>query len=309
MGQMLIPKSFFFNLQQAKGLHFRALFMLNRGSSKDLPGTSDSSSQDDIIPPAMEPDLTSHQTSGYTVATPVYEGPLDLLLQLIEHAELDITAVALAQVTDQYLAYIHQMQVPADEISAFLVVAAKLLQIKSEALLPRPPMREAGEEDVGEALARQLQIYKRFKELANWLDGREARHLRTYLRMAPPLKIEGHLDLSDITVADLMEAAQSIFSEQAEKQALGTVISAPRITVREKISLIAERLGRSPKATFNSLLGQKPSRLEVVVTFLALLELVKRYRVAARQMGLFSEIEIEKMEEWVKDEELEIEFE
>jgi segregation and condensation protein A len=257
----------------------------------------------------MDFDVSGHQTGGYTVDIPVYEGPLDLLLQLIEHAELDITAVALAQVTDQYLAYIHQMQVPAEEISAFLVVAARLLQIKSEALLPRPPVREAGEENLGEALARQLQIYKRFKELATWLEEREARHLRTYLRVAPPLKIEGHLDLSDITLADLLAAAEDIFSEEADKQALGTVISAPRLTIREKITLIAERLGRNPNSTFKSLLGPKPSRLEVVVTFLALLELVKRYRVAARQAGLFTEIEIEKMEDWGKDEELEIEFE
>jgi len=257
----------------------------------------------------MDLNVAGHQTSGYTVTIPVYEGPLDLLLQLIEHAELDITAVALAQVTDQFLAYIHQVQIPADEISAFLVVAAKLLQIKSEALLPRPPVREAGEEDIGEELTRQLRIYKRFKELAKWLDERERRHLRTYLRVAPPLKIEGHLDMSDISLADLMAAAETIFAEEAEKQSLGTVISAPRITIREKISLIAERLGGHSNASFRSLFGQKPSRLEVVVTFLALLELVKRYRVAARQEELFSDIEIEKMEEWGKDEELEIEFE
>jgi segregation and condensation protein A len=256
----------------------------------------------------MEINVAGHQTGGYTVAIPVYEGPLDLLLQLIEHAELEITAVSLAQVTDQYLAYIHQMQVPADEISAFLVVAAKLLQIKSEALLPRPPVREAGEEDLAEALARQLQIYKRFKELSNWLNERETRHLRTYLRVAPPVKIEGKLDLSDITLADLLAAAEGIFADEAEKQALGTVISAPRVTIREKIALIAERLVKSRNSTFNALLGEKPSRLEVVVTFLALLELVKQYRVAAKQQGLFSEIEIEKMEDWRTDEELEIEF-
>jgi len=261
----------------------------------------------------MEPNIRQaqlgHQTGGYTVTTPVYDGPLDLLLQLIEHAELNITAVALAQVTDQYLAYIHQMQVPADEISAFLVIAAKLVQIKSEALLPRPPVREAGEEDPGEALARQLQIYKRFKELANWLNDREERHLRTYLRVAPAPKVEGHLDLSNITLADLLAAAESIFAEEAEKQALETVISAPRITIREKIALIAERLGKSRNATFNDLFGRKPSRLEVVVTFLALLELVKRYRVVTLQEELFSDIQIEKLAEWGEEDELEIEFE
>ncbi len=257
----------------------------------------------------MDLKIASHQTGNYTVQIPVYEGPLDLLLQLIEHAELDITAVALAQVTDQYLTYIHQMQVPADEISAFLVMAAKLLQIKSEALLPRPPVRAAGEESLGDALARQLRIYKRFKELAGWLDDRSTRHLHTYLRVAPPPKVEGRLDLSDITLADLLAAAETIFAQEQEKAALGTVITAPRITIREKIAFISQLLKSEPHASFSRLLGKKPTRLEVVVTFLALLELVKRYRVEARQEGLFSEIQIEKLEEWGEDEDMEIEFE
>jgi len=257
----------------------------------------------------MESVASDHQTGGYTVTIPVYEGPLDLLLQLIEHAELDITAVSLAKVTDQYLAYIHQMQVPADEISAFLVIAAKLLQIKSEALLPRPPVHEAGEENLGDALARQLRIYKRFKELSKWLEERENRHMRTYVRVAPPPKVEARLDLTDITIADLLAAAQGIFAEEAEKQALGTVITAPRITIREKIAWIAERLGKNPHTTFSGLLDHQPPRMEIVVPFLALLELVKRYRVSARQEGLFADIEIEKMAEWAENEDLEIEFE
>ena len=261
----------------------------------------------------MDPNLQQtqlpHQSGGYSVSTPVYEGPLDLLLQLIERAELDITAVSLALVTDQYLAYIHQMQVPADDISGFLVVAAKLIQIKSEALLPRPPVREAGEENLGEALAYQLRIYKRYKELSNWLDDRETQHLRTYLRVAPPPKVESRLDLSDITLNDLLAAAVEIFSDEAEKQALGTIISAPRITIREKIAMIADRLGKEKSASFNGMLGKKPTRLEVVVTFLALLELVKRYRVSARQDKLFGDIQIERLEEWGTNEDLEIEFE
>jgi segregation and condensation protein A len=250
-----------------------------------------------------------NQTSSYTVTIPVFEGPLDLLLQLIEHADLDITAVSLALITDQYLAYIHQMKVAAEEISAFLVVAAKLIQIKSAALLPRQLVHEAGEEDLGEELARQLRIYKRFKEISNWLDEREKEHLQTYLRVAPPPKVESHLDLSDISLADLMAVAEGIFSQEAEKQALGTVISAPRITIREKIRLIAERLAKRPNSTFQGLLGEKPTRLEVVVTFLALLELIKRFRVSATQEELFSDITIEKLEEWGTGEEIELEFE
>jgi len=85
----------------------------------------------------MDLNIAQRQSGNYSVTVPVFEGPLDLLLQLIEHSELDITSVSLAMVTDQYLDYIHQLKnIEAEEISAFLVIAAKLIQIKSEALLP-----------------------------------------------------------------------------------------------------------------------------------------------------------------------------
>jgi segregation and condensation protein A len=258
----------------------------------------------------MDLNIASHQTGGYTVNTPVYAGPLDLLLQLIERAELDVTAIALATVTDQYLTHIRQLtEARAEEISAFLVIAAKLIQIKSEALLPRPPAREVGEDDPGEALARQLRIYKRFKELANLLEERDAQGLRTYLRLAPPPRVEGRLDLSDISLTDLFSAAQTIYQLGQDKQALGTVISAPKVTIREKIAYIAETLGLSENSSFRKLVESAKSRLEIVVTFLALLELVKRYRVSARQSALFGDIEIQRSEEWNLDEEFELEFE
>jgi segregation and condensation protein A len=254
--------------------------------------------------------ILGHQTSGYSVQTPVYEGPLDLLLDLIEHAELDITTVSLAAVTEQYLDYLHELEeAHADEISAFLVIAAKLVQIKSEALLPRPPSREPGEEDVGAALVEQLKLYKRFKEIAKLLDERKDQNLRTYLRLAPPPKVEGKLDLSNITLADLIEAAKEVYAKEVEKQSLGTVISAPKVTIREKIELISKKLGAAEHAHFRELLGEEPTRIEIVVTFLALLELVKRYRVSAKQDGLFTDIEIERMADWNPDEEIEVEFE
>lgn len=246
----------------------------------------------------------------YTVHIPVYEGPLDLLLDLIQRAELDITTISLAMVTDQYLAYIHGLeQMKADEISAFLVIAAKLLQIKSEALLPRPPAREPGEEDVGQSLVDQLKLYKRFKEIGLWLDARQQANLRTHLRVAPPPKVEAKLDLSGLTLDVLVAAAESAFSKGKNKQPLATVIAAPRVTIREKIDLIARQLKTAAHASFRGLIGEKPSRLEVVVTFLALLELIKRYRVEARQQQLFSDIQIDRLEDWSDDEELELEFE
>ncbi len=246
----------------------------------------------------------------YRVNTPVYEGPLDLLLNLIEHAELDITTVSLASVTDQYLARINSMeQLDADEISAFLVIAAKLIQIKSEALLPRPPVREAGEEDAGQALVDQLRLYKRFKEIGGWMSAREQANLRTYLRVAPPPKVEPKLDLSNITLAKLVEAAEEAFAKEKAKQPLATVIAAPRVTIREKIDMISKMMKEVQRATFSSLVKDSNSRLEIVVTFLAMLELIKRYRVQAHQESLFSNIEIDRMEDWSEDEEIEIEFE
>ena len=246
----------------------------------------------------------------YRVQTPVYEGPLDLLLNLIEHAELDITTVSLATVTDQYLSYINSLeQINADEISAFLVIAAKLIQIKSEALLPRPPAREPGEEDAGQALVDQLKLYKRFKEIGGWLSLREQANLRTYLRVAPPPKVEPKLDLSNITLAKLVAAAEEAFAKEKSKRPLGSVIAAPRVTIREKIDMITKMMKDVQRASFSTLVKDSTSRLEIVVTFLAMLELIKRYRVQAHQEGLFSDIEIDRMEDWSEDEEIEIEFE
>lgn len=246
----------------------------------------------------------------YHFQTPVYEGPLDLLLNLIEHAELDITTVSLALVTEQYLAYLNGLeQVNADEISAFLVMAAKLLQIKSEALLPRPPAREHGEEDVGQALVDQLKLYKRFKEIGVWMHDRQEEGLRTFLRIAPPPKVEPKLDLSNITLDKLVKAAEEAFRKEKEKTPLGVVIAAPRVTIREKIDLISKTMRQVEKSTFKALLQTGASRLEIVVTFLAMLELVKRYRLHAHQEDLFGDIEIDRMEDWKDDEEIEIEFE
>jgi segregation and condensation protein A len=246
----------------------------------------------------------------YSVQTPVYEGPLDLLLSLIEHAELDITSVSLAMVTDQYLAYLNSLeQVNADELSAFLVIAAKLLQIKSEALLPRPPEHRAGDEDVGRGLVDQLKLYKRFKEIGAWLQMRQQANLRTYLRIAPPPKVEPRLDLSNVTLERLVAAAEVALARGAARQPLGLVIAPPRITIREKIDLITKTLREVERSTFRALLTPGASRLEVVVTFLAMLELIKRYRIQASQEGLFDDIEIGRMDEWTDEEELELEFE
>jgi segregation and condensation protein A len=141
------------------------------------------------------------------------------------------------------------------------------------------------------------------------LAGRLEANLRTYLRVAPPPKVEAKLDLSDLTLAGLLEAAQTAFSKEKEKQPLSMLITAPRITIREKIDLITKTLRDVERSTFRTLMGEKATRVETVVTFLALLELIKRYHVTAHQEGLFGDIEFEREIEWKEDEEIEIEFE
>jgi segregation and condensation protein A len=253
--------------------------------------------------------IASHQSGSYRISTPVYEGPLDLLLQLIERAELDITKLALAQVTDQYLVHMREMQdKPAEEVSAFLVIAARLIQIKSEALLPRPPTREPGEEDPGEALARQLAAYKKYREIAVLLGQREADNMKTYLRLALPPKLDAQLDLEGIGLEDLVAAARQVLIRADLRPGLKTVVSQPQVTIRDKISQISSFLRKGGRATFKRLLGDKKTRLDVVVTFLALLELVKRHLIVARQEKNFGDIEILADQEWDWKSEFELEF-
>jgi segregation and condensation protein A len=243
----------------------------------------------------MNLQVAEHQTEGYRINTTLYEGPLDLLLDLIERAELDITKLALAQVTDQYLAYLHNLKDrnPA-EVSAFLVIAARLVQIKSSALLPRPPQIDHSDEEVddGEALAQQLIQYRRFKQLAAWLSEQEAANMRTYLRLGTPIpKIDARLDMSEITLEDLALFAFQVFIGKADLPALSKVVSIPRVTIREKIHIILNILRHSGKASFRILAGNQ-NRLEIVITFLAMLELIKRSVIDAQQTDLFGEINL-----------------
>jgi segregation and condensation protein A len=250
-------------------------------------------------------------TNNYTVQLPVYAGPLDLLLQLIERDELDFTRVSLAQVTDQFLAYLKVLEtMDLGDIADFLVIAARLILIKSEALLPRPVERQPGEEDPGDELARLLIAYKRYKEIAGTLRSREEAGLRTYLRLAPPPKVEAQLDLSGVTTLHLLAAVQHALSIGPDKPGLGSVVAPPKVTIRDQIRLIAHSLrSGGGQASFQMMLDQAQSRMEVVVTFLAVLELIKRRKIQATQSQPFGEIQIVVLEDWSEEELAELEFE
>ncbi len=233
--------------------------------------------------------------SHYRVELPVFAGPLDLLLHLIERDELDITAVSLAQVTGQYLEQIRQLgDDQVDSLIDFISIGARLVLIKSRALLPRPPVLPGGEdeEDPAEALLRQLRSYKRFKAAALWLDGRQRRGLRTYLRVAPPPRLDEHLDLSGVSTATLLAAMQAVLARVETKEESLDVVRPRQITIEDQMGKLRHRLNRGRPFLFADMLADPRDRTEVAVTLLALLELIKRREAQAQQSHLFGPIAV-----------------
>ena len=230
----------------------------------------------------------------YQIRLPVFEGPLDLLLHLIEREELDVTTVALAQVTDQYLTYLAELERrQVKELADFIVVAAKLLLIKSLALLPRPPALAPEAEDVGNELAHQLQVYKRFKEIAALLHEREKQGLHGYVRIAPPTRLKPQLDPGDVTLQDLLAAVQEALDARPALP-VGEIVATITVTVAGQIARIKEQLAQRHQVRFHEILSDTTTRVEIIITLLALLELIKQDRVQVRQERLFDEIIIDR---------------
>jgi len=250
-------------------------------------------------------DMFSKPGSTYTIHTEVYEGPLDLLLSLITKAELDITRLSLAAVTDEYLTYLASLQqTSAVEVSGFLVIASKLIQIKSEALLPRPPERMEGEEDPAESLARQLRVYRAIKQTALWLQNLQQKGLHSYIRLAPPPKIDKTVDLSGVGINDLIELMKALYHFQEDVAPITTVVTIPRVTIKNKIRDLIQHLRAQQQISYRQMLPKVYDRVEAIVLFLAVLELIKQQYVNAQQAGLFSDINLTATEKTFADEEI-----
>lgn len=233
----------------------------------------------------------------YTIALPAFSGPLDLLLHLIDRQELDITAISLVHVTEQYLKQVETLKEGRMEhLIDFLVIGARLALIKSRALLPQTPIQSLNPdeeaEDPAEALVRQLREYKRFKEAATWLAGREAQGLRSYLRLAPPPKLEGRLDLSGVTVQTLITAVRVALARMEKLEESVTLVQPRQVTIEGQISRLRERLQQQKPFSFQAILSEQVTRTEVAVTLLAMLELLKRHELTVQQSYLFGPIEI-----------------
>src|SRR3990170_1663809 len=154
----------------------------------------------------------------FQLQLPVFEGPLDLLLYLIEREELDITAVSLAQVADQYLSYLHSGErIDADALAEFIAVGARLLYIKSRALLPRPPSDGEELEEMGDDLVQRLREYRRFKEAAAALRAIEEQGLRAYPRLAPPPSLPLPTGLDGVTLDLLTSSVREVLQRRPEE--------------------------------------------------------------------------------------------
>ncbi|WP_352429889.1 ScpA family protein [Thermoflexus sp.] len=227
------------------------------------------------------------------VRLPVFEGPLDLLLYLIERNALDITQISLAQVTAQYLEYVAVLQaLTLDQLAEYLVVAAKLLYLKSTLLLPRPPAPDEGVEDVGAELVAQLQAYRLFRERARWLAEREG--WTAYPRAAPPpLPAAPGTGLEGVTLEDLLRLARRALQRPPAAVPVGRFLSPYRLTIQEAIQRILDAVVAHGRVAMSRLLESVETRADRIALFLGLLELLKRRQVIARQDRLFDEIYVE----------------
>ncbi len=259
------------------------------------------------------------QLSRYVVHLPVFKGPLDLLLHLIEKRQMEITTISLVAVTDQYLDYIQQWQepdnIPLSNMAAFISIAARLLYIKSQSLLPSVSKEEmTGEMENAAAMAEELRThlleYKLAKEIAGYLRLREESGLQTYGRSGLLAGIEAQLawmppTLLGLHVDSLATAFQRLLEMQAKEEASsGILVPTARVRVSERIAEIVGLLRSHSNIHLSDVLENEHSRIVIIVTFLAVLELWKRERIRVTQTTLFDPILLERGEHWTEDEQL-----
>ena len=224
----------------------------------------------------------------------IFEGPLDLLLHLIKKNEVSITDIPIAAITEQYLATLEVMQsLNLDVAGEFLVMAATLVHIKSRMLLPLTEDEDAEEEgpDPRTELVRRLLEYQRFKDAADHLERRDVLARDVFVRAAPPAEEVDPPGFREVSVFELLTALRRVM-ERLPKDAVHEV-SLEKITVREKMTLLLDILRAKGPTLFESLFAEVKTRMEVVVTFLAMLELVKARAIRIFQEEMSGPIQIE----------------
>ena len=239
------------------------------------------------------------EDTDYKVRLEIFEGPLDLLLYLIKKDEVDIHSISIERITSQYLDYINTFKLlNIDLASEFIVMAANLMYLKSRTLLPRvdqPPEEDAEEDDPRWELIRQLIEYKKFKDAAGFLSLREVEQEGRFAHQtdtsdAPDPEPTG---LAEVSIFELIRAFQNVLKRFEESHDFGDIID-DRYTVSDKIELLMKRVMPGETCRFESLFQTATTKSEVIVTFLALLELMKLNQFLVRQSELLGDIVIER---------------
>ncbi len=239
------------------------------------------------------------EANDYKVRLEIFEGPLDLLLYLIKKDEVDIHSISIERITRQYLDYINTFKLlNIDLASEFIVMAANLMYLKSRTLLPRvdqPPEEDAEDDDPRWELIRQLIEYKKFKDAAGFLCLREMEQEGRFAHQPdasekPP---EEPATLAEVSIFDLIRAFQNVLKRFEETHDFGDIID-DRYTVSDKIDLLLGHFKPGESRRFEALFQSATTKAEVIVTFLALLELMKLNQFVVRQSELLGDIVIER---------------
>lgn len=236
----------------------------------------------------------------YQVQLPIFSGPLDLLLHLIERAEIDIYDIPIALITEQFLSYLRTIEILDLEMAGeFLLMAATLMQIKAKMLLPRPveeeePTDEGEEEDPRRELVDRLLAYRQVKEAAAYLRAYEEESRRRYPRgielpvdEMPPVALAPGL-----TVWDLLAAFRAVLAQLTEGEAEIVVPQEEQITVKEAMGELLGRLKEEEILDFDQAFRPRRSRRGLVVLFIALLELIRLGYVMVFQEKIFGRIAV-----------------
>ena len=232
--------------------------------------------------PSLETD------TDYRVKLDIFEGPLDLLLYLTKKDEVDIYGISIERITKQYLEFINAFKIlNIDLASEFIVMAANLMYIKSRSLLPRhlqPPEEETEEDDPRWELIRQLIECKKFKDAAGLLGQRASQAERYFdnLPEKPASEAAAEEPLSEVSIFDLIRAFQVVLKRFQDEQALSEIVE-DRFTVTDKIEHLLQAVAAGRSVRFSSLFQSASTRSEVIVTFLALLELIRLKEFRIRQ--------------------------
>lgn len=229
----------------------------------------------------------------YQVKLESFEGPLDLLLQLVQKEELDIYAIPIVEIVRQYLEYLKEERLELEFASLFLLITATLLEIKSKRLLPVPlaEEEELSEEESRALLEEHLLEYSRYKEASLSFREWEEKMSLIYTRSLQEEVLSGEGEpFEEVSLFDLMSSLKLVLSRFSEEKVL---IEREKVTIAMKIEEIMEEVTNSPEGlSFLDLFKESVSKVEVIVTFLALLELIRLKKVQARQSKIFGRIKI-----------------